>query len=347
MLIFVVSREWGDDYTEDGDTVSEDQGLEEDEDEDDWEDDDSPRCPHWPLHIFKQVPLFRSLVEAAVKSTFEACPSLALYNSLLQISTDSERMEADLFIVLEKIATASSDIFAVALEIYATECQTHLIIKLLDAYSYLLRPRDARSYQLAVRALSTDGHSTRALAILEAELLDTASAIRRALLLSYSQLDETANKAELLLILRLRSNSAPRRDRIETWVDSISTPGANAPNPMLFAAMMMGMPPIPGMTSEDDPYTYLDLDPLDPDLEDLRHEHRPSLKQRFEGWTDSALMMPAGPAVLLKVYEHLIGTMPFLRAPDATEEMIARYAFAHDIRSLRSHGSPKALRKVK
>lgn len=321
-----LSADDDDERDDDETTIAEDWAESDGEDDTDSWDDDEPatRCRHWPARIYGQMPLFRSLVEAAMKATFEARPSLALYRSLMRMTMDPAQMEHDLFAILKNVATASSEIFAVALEIYALEFQSTLIVEILDSYSYLLRPRDAHALQAAVKVLATSGHSQRALSTVEAELTDSIRAIWQALSSFYSQLDDIANKTELAQILQLRHGGAARRDRIEAWVTAISSAAANVPNPMLFAAMMMGMPPVPGMGPDDDPYTYLDLDPLDPDLEDLRHEHRPGFKYRFESWSDTALTVNGGSAVLLKVYKYLIELMPFLRGTDVTEEMIAR-----------------------
>ena len=77
----------------------------------------------------------------------------------------------------------------------------------------------------------------------------------------------------------MRQVTPGRQDRIERWVDAVSTPGLNNPNPMAFAAMVMGLPITPTMEGLDEmELSYLEMDPSDPDLEDLREEFRPRLK---------------------------------------------------------------------
>lgn len=282
--------------------------------------------PHyWSQKIINKLPELRHHIEQVLRVVFEANPSSEVYNALVDMSTDPDNLTQELLEVLQSLATASSDTFAVALDIYAMEGRTDLITDILDSHSHLLRPRDAHALQSAVGLMSHDGQAQRALNILQAELLDTARIIRSSLAMSFSQMDDPSNKSELSQILKLGSNTASRRNRAEAWVDAITTPGSDTPNPMMFAALVMGMPPMPGMGGDDDPYAYLDLDPHDPDLEDLRHEYRPSLKHRFESWVDIALTVKNGAPMLLVVYKHLIDTMPYLRAPDVTEEMISRF----------------------
>ena len=299
-----------------------------DEDEDD--DEDMPqRCKHWSSRMNFQVKELRRLIQDALLDVFQQRPSQDLFFCLSTLSDNPEGVELGLLKILEDIAGASSDTFATALEIYSLKHKPLEILKLLDTSSHLLRPRDFEALKSAARVLASDGHSQRALHILESELLETARTIRQSLLLSYSQLDVAENKDEIVSITKTRSGAVGRRERVEAWVDAITTPGAEQPNPFMFAAMMMGMPAMPGMSQDDDQYTYLDIDPTDPDLEELRSEFRPALKKRFEGWADLGHTIKGGAPVLLKVYKDLIDMMPFLRATDATEEMIARYASLH------------------
>ena len=286
------------------------------------------RCKHWTTRMYNQVHQLRVLIQEALVSVFEEQPSVPLFTSLSSLSFSPEVMKLRLLRKLEPIATSCSDSFATALDIYALEDQAEEIMKLLDSHSHLLRPRDCDSLRAAARTLAREEHHQRALQIMEKELLDTARAIRQALLLPYSQLDLQENKDEILDILKLSRGSLPRRNRVEAWVDAITTPGAEQPNPFMFAAIMMGVPAMPGMNHDDDQYTYLDIDPHDPDLDDLRAEYRPALKHRFESWANFGVTVKGGPDVLLKVYKSLVEMMPFLRASDATEEMIARYVIA-------------------
>ena len=314
---------------------------EDDDDEDDWDDEDDEdddvdslnltweeeafgRSHHWPLRISSCLGNLRDLVEVTMKKQFEVLPSGPLYIALISIAVDSEEPAAELLAMVENVARLSSDTFSVALEIYASELKILPIIELLQTHSHLLRPRDAASLQLAVLLLGRNNHLELARSYIRRELMDTARAVKRALSLSFSRIDEPSARNELTLIMKLAKGSTVRRNRIEAWVDSITTPGADAANPMMFAAMMMGVPPMPGMNSDDDAYTYLDLDPLDPDLEDLRHEFRPALKRRFESWANVAHLLKLGPGLLLSVYQQLIELMPFLRATDATDEIIGR-----------------------
>jgi hypothetical protein len=174
-------------------------------------------------------------------------------------------------------------------------------------------------------------------------MMDTAKHLRSALLPLFSHMEEEANKLEIGQIAKLRPGSAQRQDRVERWVDAVISPGTNnnnnnnnAPHPMAFAAFMMGLPVGPGLDDMDDvdPLGYLDQGDedgaggVDPDLEDLREELRPRLKERFDGWMEVALVMKGGgAAVLNRVYCQIVLLMPFFRVHDAVEEIIARCAF--------------------
>jgi hypothetical protein len=85
-------------------------------------------------------------------------------------------------------------------------------------------------------------------------------------------------------ILKLRAGRV-RRERMEAWVDAVSSPPAPRLHLMAVAAMMMmglSMPP-----QGDDPEVAAALDmtsSYDQDLEDLRDELRPTLSERFFGW---------------------------------------------------------------
>lgn len=297
------------------------------EDEDGEFDLEMPRLRHWSDIIFGHTHLLQRCVEDALTAVFEATPSLPLYSTLLSVAHDPRILERRLLSSLKMMATACPDTYAVALEIYSLEHKVDQVIELLDSHSHLLRPRDAASLQAATTLISHHGHGQRALQILEAELLDTLRVTRQALLQSFSQLDTPQNREEFQQITKMRNGAAGRRGRVEAWVDAVTTPGADQPNPMMFAAMFMGIGPVPGLNSDDDPYTYLDLDPHDPDLEDLRSEYRPNLKKRFESWADVGLMLKGGPPMLLTVYRKIVETLPFLRAPDVTEEMIGRCVY--------------------
>ncbi|CCM04946.1 uncharacterized protein FIBRA_07143 [Fibroporia radiculosa] len=289
----------------------------------------SPIAKHWSYRVSSQTSQLRKHIVNAMMVVFKANPTQKLYAALSAISSDPESVEAQLLAHLATIATSSSDAFAAALDIYALQRDAEAIVGLLNRYSHLLRPRDAPSLQSAVSLMADfQYHRLRSLHIIEKELFDTAKGVRAALLVSFSQFDHPANKDELQEIIKLRQGAAGRQERVEAWVDAISTPGSNAPNPMAFAAMMMGLPLMPGLDAPDeaDPLGYLDLDPHDPDLEDLREEFRPNLKQRFEGWTDVAITITGGHGVLINVFKEVIELMPFLRANDVVEEMVGRLA---------------------
>ncbi|KAH9853276.1 hypothetical protein C2E23DRAFT_729053 [Lenzites betulinus] len=284
---------------------------------------------HWSHRISSQMWQFRRQVQFAMTSVFKVSPSLRLYSALLGNSTDPEATEAELMSYLAEMATSCSEVFAATLDIYALHHKSEAIADLLKTHTHLVRPRDAHVLQSAVASMAANPfHQYRALQMIEKELLDTAHATHTALLGPFSLLEVPENHTEIEQILKLRPTAGVRQDRIERWVDAISTPGMNAPNPMALAAMVMGLPIVPAMDGMDDadPLGYLDFDPSDPDLEDMREEFRPRLKQRFEGWSDTALTVKGGSVVLLKVYRELVRSMPFLRANDVVEEMLSRLA---------------------
>lgn len=320
------------DLDEDDDDDEEDwDDVDEEDDDDDsmawtWEDESFGRCRHWSTSFGWQLPRLHVRIVETMKKHFEVTPSGRLYRAILDISLDYEQVSNELMTMAERVARVSADTLAVALEIYSLEMKVPPILALLRSHGHLLRPRDAPALQAAVLTLDRTNHTDIATSYIRRELTDTARAVLKALSLSFSRLDEPSNKFELSQIFKMRHNTTARRNRVESWVDSIMTPGADAAaNPMMFAAMMMGVPPLPGMNADDDAYTYLDMDPLDPDLEDLRHEYRPALKKRFESWVNVAHMLKGGPTILLSVYKFLVDLMPFLRATDATEEIIGRY----------------------
>ncbi len=319
-----------------------------DEDEDAYTDEDSeldepignhdwlPKVPetaspshakHWSSRISSQMWNFRKYVHAAMLAVFKVNPSLRLYSAILANSTSPETTAAELMTYLNEMAPSCPEVFAAALDIHSLERNTITLASLLSSHSHLIRPRDAPIYQSAVTTLGADPfQQQRALEIIEKELLDTANAVRAPLLASFSLLETPENKAEIEQILKLRPSAGGRQDRIERWVDAVITPGTNTPNPMALAAMVMGLPIVPVLDGMDDadPLGYLDLDPTDPDMEDLRDEFRPRLKQRFEGWADSGIAVKGGQTILVKVYRELVKTMPWLRASDVVEEMMAR-----------------------
>ncbi|KAI9059066.1 hypothetical protein FKP32DRAFT_1596723 [Trametes sanguinea] len=283
---------------------------------------------HWSSRISSQVPQFRRLIQSAMLAVFKVSPSLRLYSALLSNSPDSPATQTELMSYLSKTATSCPEVFAAALDIHALENNTDQIASLLKTHEHLVRPRDAPILQSAVTTMATNPfHQLFALQIIERELLDTARAVHSALLGPFSLLDTSENRTEIEQIVKLRTAAAGRQDRVERWVDAISTPGMNAPNPMALAAMVMGLPIMPAMEGPDEmELSYLEMDPSDPDLDDLREEFRPRLKQRFEGWTDTAITVKGGSVVLQKVYRDIVNMMPFLRANDVVEDMLGRLA---------------------
>ncbi|KZT13272.1 uncharacterized protein LAESUDRAFT_669733 [Laetiporus sulphureus 93-53] len=311
-----------------------DEGDDEDEDEYDYDEvfddmvDGPTRARHWSSRISNQMSKLREHIQDVLMAIFKVAPSRSLYQALSIMSTTPDLMDSQLLARLHAVAASCSETFVAALDIYSYVEDSEAIIDLLDHYPHLLRPRDALTLQGAVSVLGRSAfYQQRALQIIEKELLNTARELGAALLSSFSQLDAPANQAELQQILKLRHAAPGRHDRIEEWVDAVSTPGQNTPGPMAFAAMMMGLP-VPNMDAaeEADPLGYLDFDPTDPDLEDIREEFRPKLKQRIEGWTTSALLIKNGQAVLVAVVSEVNDMMPFLQARDIVDEIVGRLA---------------------
>ena len=266
-------------------------------------------------------------IHAAMMQVFRVNPSLRLYTALVNGSTDPTTTEDELLRYLTEMGTSGSDAFAATLEIHKSRNDNAALVRLLSSHPHLLRPRDATVLQAVTQALAADPmHHAHALALIEKEMLDIASAVRAALTAPFALLDTPENAGELEQILKLRPSAAGRQDRVERWVNAVMAPGTNVPNPLALAAAMMGlpMPVMDGVDDGDGMIGLLDFDQHDPDLEDLREEFRPKLKQRFQGWSDTAVQVRGGPAVLLKVYKDIVKSMPFLRANDIVEELLSR-----------------------
>ena len=199
------------------------------------------------------------------------------------------------------------------------------VASLLKSYGYLLRPRDAVTLQSAVCTLEDSQYHSRGFTILQQELEDSLRAIHATVRSCFSHIEEESNKKELLEILKLPARSLPRKERLEQWSDQIIT--SSTLNPMAVAAMMMGLPMLPGMDEgeDNDILNYVDLDQNDPDLDDLREDYQPNLKQRFDGWVDLAQNMAGGPTLLAKLYLKAVELMPWICGFDAITEMISRY----------------------
>jgi hypothetical protein len=316
------------------DEDDEDEFLTEDEDDDNhsWQDDPSSfhfHAGHWPKLTSFAINDIRDLVQQSLLSYFETAPSPEMYMAIISISTDPKTIRRSLLEAAESNALWSSDNFAAALSIFASEDSTETIWKLLSRGAHLLRPCDAPEYQNAVVSLSTkSAFKSRALTMCQDQLLSIAREFRASLCLSFSRLYDSARVAELDALLKQRSVS--RTSNIESWVSAVSTPGPSHPHPMTFAAMMMGLPvPAPvagGDLGGVDEFNMLDLEKDgDPDLDDLREEFRPRFKQRMQGWLGATLAIGKQDKVFRAVFEELLAMMPFLRDSDIVDEMVNRY----------------------
>jgi hypothetical protein len=316
------------------DEDDEDSFLTEDEDDDSlsWQDYPSSfrfHADHWPKSTRFAINDIRDLVQQSLVSYFEIAPSPEMYRSIRSISTDATTIRRSLLEAAESNALWSSDNFAAALSIFASEDSTETIWKLLSRGAHLLRPCDAADHQNAVVCLSTKStFKARTLTMCQDQLLSIVREFRASLCLSFSRLYDSARVAELEALLKQRSVS--RTSNIESWVSAVLTPGPSHPHPMAFAAMMMGLPvPVPvtgGELGGVDEFNMLDLEKdRDPDLNDLREEFRPRFKERLEGWLGATLAIGKQDKVFRAVFEDLLTMMPFLRDSDIVDEMVSRY----------------------
>ncbi|KAF9530956.1 hypothetical protein CPB83DRAFT_892227 [Crepidotus variabilis] len=273
----------------------------------------------------QRIPL-RDCVEKQLMNVFRETPSLGIFNSLATISGDPIKTEKELMKILEEVAGSTPDNLVAALEIHISNNNYSKIVALLDEYSYLLRPRDMTTLVCAVTLLDESSFRGRALFILEKELEDSLGAIYHSIRASFTFIEDEPNKQELKEILKLKSSSSSRKARVEAWAETVISSPGNPMHPMAFAAMMMGLPMIPGVDDGEDSdiLNYVDLDQNDPDFEDLREEYRPNLKARFDGWTNLGSSLNGGPAVLAKLYQKAVEIMPFLQGQDIVNEMAAR-----------------------
>ncbi|KAF8505436.1 hypothetical protein F5888DRAFT_434913 [Russula emetica] len=315
------------------DDDDEDEFLTEDEDNESqsWQDYPSSfhfHANHWPKSTSFAINDIRDLVQQSLVSYFETAPSPEMYRAIRCISTDATTIRRSLLEAAESNALWSSDNFAAALSIFASEDSTETIWKLLSRGTHLLRPCDAPEYQNAVVSLSTkSAFKSRALTMCQDQLLSIAREFRASLCLSFSRLYDSARVVELEALLKQRSVS--RTSNIESWVSAVSTPGPSHPHPMAFAAMMMGLPvPVPvagGELGGVDEINMLDLEKdTDPDLDDLREEFRPQFQERIQGWLGATLAIGKQDKVFRAVFEELLTMMPFLRDSDIIEEMVNR-----------------------
>ena len=287
---------------------------------------------HWPEYINKaRIPL-RECVERRLTRIFETTPSLRLYNTLVSISHNVFQTECQLSKKLPGIAGSTPDNLVAALDINIFISDEEMVASLLKSHAYLLRPRDAATLQNAVCILEDSEYQSRSFAILEKELEDSMRAIYATVRSCFAHIEEESNKKEVLEILKL-PKSLTRKERLEQWSERIIT--SSTLNPMAVAAIMMGLPMFPGMDEgeDNDLLSYVDLDQNDPDLDDLREEYRPNLKQRFDGWVQLAHDMRGGPALLAKLYLKAVNLMPWLRGFDTVAEMISRcFTFCSTLR---------------
>ncbi|TDL18393.1 hypothetical protein BD410DRAFT_806555 [Rickenella mellea] len=285
------------------------------------------QSPYWPHKICSQLPKFLPILHTRLMTIFKSSPSPALFHSINSINASPFTI-IELHNALADLAPCSPISLTVALQIHAEEGSAQTIAALLDSHSHLLRPRDAPSLQSAAQALArVPKFRARALALIEAELIDTAHGIHAALLQNhFSRIDVSSVRSGFQGIQRLRHGTTARSDAVERWVDSAQTPGVMPMNPIAFAAMMMGLPPGAADPDDADPMGVLDVDPEDSDYAELREDMRPGMKARFEGWTDVAECITGGVAVLMKVFTQVLEIMPFLKAHDVVEEMIGRLA---------------------
>lgn len=278
---------------------------------------------HWPLDVAHQAFPIRDIVKERLIQVFRDGPSYRLYSSIMTISNNLEATELELVQLLSEVATSGPDSFASALEIHSHRNGASSLVRLLDSHSHLLRPKDASALQAAATCISCNPlFQSKAVQLVEKELLDTSRSIKASLLPSFARIDESVNLAEVSQFVTLPKGSPTRSHRLAAWIDAVSTP-VMAPHPVAFAAFIMGLPIGPEEADSEDPLGLMDFD-NDPDLADLREESRPSFKHRFESWADTAISMKGGAAVLMKVYLQIIEWMPYLRGNDVVEEMIAK-----------------------
>ncbi|KAL5488473.1 hypothetical protein ACEPAI_6591 [Sanghuangporus weigelae] len=351
---------------------------------------------HWNYRLVKQVPRFRQFIQERMIEIFKTAPSILLYTIIVNLSEDISVLD-HLHEILSWLAPTSTSSLATALGIYCMESKFDQIASLLESHAFLLRPRESYAIHESVRLLTTSykpAHRELALRIAEKELLDTIETIRHSLLGPFASLDTRAARDELRQMTQLSHGTTERQARVKRWVGAVSTPGMGAANPMAVAAMMMGMPipvpiPIPpqddagggagfnaaaamaaaaaaaSVALGDAENGMMDLDPHDHDFSELREEHKPDLKGRFEDWVETVkyfgylraafvigdikdegegttgeggkdLEEYAGEVViresvkgdelLMNVFKSMHNSMPWVLATDVVNEMVAKLA---------------------
>ncbi|KAJ7601158.1 hypothetical protein C8J56DRAFT_1157385 [Mycena floridula] len=281
---------------------------------------------HWTDKHNRHRNHLNDLVYKRLAHIFKHAPSLSLFQSAVQVCLSKPDARTELTTAMIELAPISSETMAASLEIFASLDNAAMIVELLNEHSYLLRPRDFRSFQSAVAVLARHPEYVKqALQIIEKEMISTIHAIRAAMLSSFSLSEEQRHKDELAKILKLTLGSNSRNVRIDRWVETVSTPTSSPLHPVAFAAMVMGFPTAEMEDGEDaELISILAMNPNDPHLEDLRDEFRPKLKERFEGWLHCAHSIKSGYSVLIKCYLKMVEIMPYLRAADVTSEMLSK-----------------------
>ncbi|KAL1752952.1 hypothetical protein FB107DRAFT_264986 [Schizophyllum commune] len=275
-------------------------------------------APHWSDKVDQQRFALREAVETYYMQKFRVAPSDELFHAIIALSDDPDNTEDDLLLILDEVAGSSPDTLVAALNIYSDIDDPDSIIDLLDDYGFLLRTRDFPHLQVAVTALTRHpSHVPRALKIIEDELTDTMNAVRAAVLSTFIRADDRVQREELTAILKLRTGSQTRKDRIERWVSGVTGP-SGTPHPVALAAMLMGLPfgPGPDEATNLDTMDFVELDPTEDE------ELRPRLKERFDGWQTLASSTKGGQTLLLRLYTKIVDIMPFFRATDVVDEMI-------------------------
>lgn len=288
---------------------------------------------YWTDELNRQRIPLRERVEQQLMAVFKETPSLRISNALNTISGNPSKTEREAMKILDEVAGSTPDNLVAALDIYIANNNYQKIVNLIDQYGHLLRPRDMTTLQCAVTLLDESSFRSRALSILEQELEDSLAAIYHAIRTSFTYIEDEPNKQELQEILKLKASASSRKSRVEAWADTVISNPGNPMHPMAFAAMMMGLPMIPGVDDGEDSdiLNYVDLDQNDPDFEDLREEYRPNLKARFDGWTNLGSSLNGGQAVLTKLYHKAVEMMPFLQGQDIVNEMAARSYYSPPI----------------
>ncbi len=194
-----------------------------DDDDDYYTDDDDDPCPcnfhakYWPERLDRERLSLRQHVENRLFAIFELTPSLAVYNTLMNLSENAYQTDIRIDKILKKIAGDTPNNLVAALDIQIHNNDPEQIISLLDSYSYLLRPRDAVTLQCAVAMLDQSEFHKRGIAILEKEFIDCIRAIHSTVRSCFSRIEDEANTKDLQEILQLRSGSSERKSRVEAW----------------------------------------------------------------------------------------------------------------------------------